>query len=167
MSLPNPILEESRWRSICCAIHFLRSSRPRPVTRIEFSVITGVEALPRVLVRAGSASCAQTHRDEFGWPQHSDLMAQCDRFQHRRGAGSSRTIRKYLPKLPAAPGESSRRDQRWTTFLKNPTDAVIACDLCAVASATFRILYVLVVMEAPASKRSMYPATTLPIGRRS
>src|SRR5271169_6554003 len=32
---------------------------------------------------------------------------------------SPRTIRKYLPKLPAAPGSSPRRDQRWSTFLKN------------------------------------------------
>jgi putative transposase len=50
---------------------------------------------------------------------------------------SPRTIRKYLPKLPAAPGGSPRRDQRWSTFLKNHADAMIACDFCVVASATF------------------------------
>jgi hypothetical protein len=68
---------------------------------------------------------------------------------------SPRTIRKYLPKLPAAPGGSPRRDQRWTTFLKNHADAIIACDFCVVASATFRILYVLVVMEH-ASRRIIH-----------
>ena len=60
---------------------------------------------------------------------------------------SPRTIRKYLAESPAAPGGSPRGDQRWSTFLKNHATAIIACDFCVVASATFRILYVLVVME--------------------
>jgi transposase InsO family protein len=59
---------------------------------------------------------------------------------------SPRTIRKYLPKFPA-PSGGSRRDQRWSTFLKNHAAAIIACDFCVVATATFRILYVFVVME--------------------
>src|SRR5215469_18970795 len=32
---------------------------------------------------------------------------------------SPRTIRKYMPKLPAAPRGRPRGDQRWATFLKN------------------------------------------------
>ena len=60
---------------------------------------------------------------------------------------SPRTIRKYLPKFPIAPASNPRRDQRWSTFLKNHAAAIIACDFFVVASATFRILYVLVVME--------------------
>ena len=68
---------------------------------------------------------------------------------------SPRTIRKYLPKLPAAPPGNPRRDQRWSTFLKNHAEAIIACDFCVVASATFRILYVLVVMEH-ASRRIIH-----------
>jgi putative transposase len=60
---------------------------------------------------------------------------------------SPRTIRKYLPKLPAAPVGKPRGDQRWSTFLRNHAQAVIACDFCVVATATFRILYVFVVME--------------------
>lgn len=56
---------------------------------------------------------------------------------------SPRTIRKYLPKLPAAPINGPHRDQRWSTFLKNHAEAIIACDFCVVASATFRMLYVL------------------------
>ena len=68
---------------------------------------------------------------------------------------SPRTIRKYLPKLPAAPAGNPRRDQRWSTFLKNHAEAIIACDFCVVASATFRILYVLVVMEH-ASRRIIH-----------
>jgi putative transposase len=68
---------------------------------------------------------------------------------------SPRTIRKYLPTLPAAPAGNPRRDQRWSTFLKNHADAIIACDFCVVATATFRILYVLVVMEH-ASRRIVH-----------
>jgi len=60
---------------------------------------------------------------------------------------SPRTVRKYLPKLPAAPAGKPLGDQRWSTFLKNHAAVIIACDFCVVASATFRLLYVLVVME--------------------
>jgi len=60
---------------------------------------------------------------------------------------SPRTIRKYLAESPFAPVGNPRGDQRWSTFLKNHAEAIIACDFCVVASATFRILYVLVVME--------------------
>ena len=68
---------------------------------------------------------------------------------------SPRTIRKYLPKSPAAPPGTPRRDQRWSTFLKNHAAAIIACDFCVVATATFRLLYVLVVMEH-ASRRIIH-----------
>jgi putative transposase len=60
---------------------------------------------------------------------------------------SPRTILKYLPKLPATPINGPHRDQRWATFLKNHAAAIIACDFGVVASPTFRMLYVLVVME--------------------
>ena len=46
-------------------------------------------------------------------------------------------------------------DQRWSTFLKNHAEAIIACDFCVVATVTFRILYVLVVMEH-ASRRVIH-----------
>jgi putative transposase len=68
---------------------------------------------------------------------------------------SPRTIRKYLPKLPSAPAGHPRRDQRSSTFLKNHAAAIIACNFCVVASATFRMLYVLVVMEH-ASRRIIH-----------
>src|ERR1700730_15221324 len=67
---------------------------------------------------------------------------------------SPRTVRKYLPKSPAAPA-NPRGDQRWATFLKNHAAAIIACDFCVVATATFRLLYVLVVMEH-ASRRTIH-----------
>jgi len=57
---------------------------------------------------------------------------------------SPRTIRKYLPATPVG---RPRGDQRWSTFLKNHACAIIACDFCVVATVTFRIVYVFVVME--------------------
>lgn len=57
---------------------------------------------------------------------------------------SPRTVRKYMPKRP--PGRP-RGDQRWATFLHNHALAIVACDFCVVATATFRLLYILVVME--------------------
>jgi transposase InsO family protein len=75
---------------------------------------------------------------------------------------SPRTVRKYLPKLPAAPGGNRRGDQRWTTFLKNHAQAIVACDFCVVASATFRLLYVLVVMEHASRRLIHLNVTTHP-----
>jgi putative transposase len=67
---------------------------------------------------------------------------------------SPRTVRKYLAKSPPANGKP-RGDQRWVTFLKNHARGIIACDFCVVVTATFRILYVLVVMEH-ASRRLIH-----------
>jgi putative transposase len=57
---------------------------------------------------------------------------------------SPRTVRKYLPKR--APGQP-RGDQRWSTFLKNHAKAILACDFLVAVTATFRMLYVFVVIE--------------------
>ena len=57
---------------------------------------------------------------------------------------SPRTVRKYMPKR--APGRS-RGDQRWSTFLRNHARAIIACDFFVAVTATFRMLYVFVVIE--------------------
>jgi hypothetical protein len=57
---------------------------------------------------------------------------------------SPRTVRKYLPKR--APGQP-RVDQRWSTFLKNHAKAILACDFFVAVTATFRMLYVFVVIE--------------------
>lgn len=57
---------------------------------------------------------------------------------------SPRTVRKYMPKRPAG---CPRGDQRWSTFLRNHGQGIIACDFFVVVTATFRLLYVLVVIE--------------------
>jgi transposase InsO family protein len=57
---------------------------------------------------------------------------------------SPRTVRKYLPKRP--PGRP-RGDQRWSTLLRNHAGATVACDFLVAVTATFRLLYVFVVIE--------------------
>ena len=57
---------------------------------------------------------------------------------------SPRTVRKYMPKR--ADGQP-RGDQRWATFLKNHAKAILACDFFVAVTATFRMLYVFVVIE--------------------
>jgi len=75
---------------------------------------------------------------------------------------SPRTVRKYMPKLPAAPASGPRGDQRWATFLKNHARVIIACDFCVAVTATFRILYVLVVMEHTSRRLIHLNATAHP-----
>src|ERR1700674_2315760 len=49
-----------------------------------------------------------------------------------------------MPKrLPGRP----RGDQRWATFLRNYATAIIACDFFVAVTATFRLLYVFVVIH--------------------
>ncbi len=62
---------------------------------------------------------------------------------------SSRSVRKYMPKR--APG-TPRDDQRWATFLRNHAKAIIACDFLVVVTATFRLVYVFVVIEHSSRK---------------
>ena len=57
---------------------------------------------------------------------------------------SPRTIRKYMPKRP--PGRP-RGDQRWSTFLHNHAQGIVACDFFVSVTATFRLFYVLVLIE--------------------
>ena len=57
---------------------------------------------------------------------------------------SPRTVRKYMPK--PAPGRP-RGDQRWSTFLRNHAQAMVACDFFVAITATFRQIYVLVAMH--------------------
>ena len=57
---------------------------------------------------------------------------------------SPRTVGKYMPKRP--PGQP-RGDQRWCTFLRNHAKAILACDFFVAVTATFRMLYVFVVIE--------------------
>ena len=57
---------------------------------------------------------------------------------------SPRTVRKYMLKRP--PGQP-RGDQRWSTFVANHAQAIVACDFLTVVTATFKCLHVFVIIE--------------------
>ena len=57
---------------------------------------------------------------------------------------SPRTVGRYMPKSPNRPVDPS---QRWMTFVRNHAKAIIAADFFVVVTATFRLVYVLVIME--------------------
>ncbi len=49
--------------------------------------------------------------------------------------------------MPTSPPGMPRGDQRWSTFLKNHAKGILACDFFVAVTATFRMLYVFVVIE--------------------
>jgi hypothetical protein len=49
--------------------------------------------------------------------------------------------------MPVRPPAHPRGDQRWSTFLRNHAAAILACDFFVAVTATFRMLYVFVVIE--------------------
>ena len=72
---------------------------------------------------------------------------------------SPRTVRKYMPSKPLG---GPRDDQRWSTFVRNHAEAILACDFCMVVTATFQLLYVLVVIEHQARRIVHCNVTTHP-----
>src|SRR6266404_1908945 len=79
---------------------------------------------------------------------------------------SPRTVRKYLPRRP--PGRP-KGDLRWSTFLRLHAQGIIACDFLVVVTATFRMLYVFVVIEHRSRRLVHCNVTAHPTagGRRS
>jgi putative transposase len=58
---------------------------------------------------------------------------------------SPRTVRRYLPKHRGS--GNGQRSQRWSSFVRNHAQAILACDFFVTVTANFRMLYVLVIME--------------------
>ena len=58
---------------------------------------------------------------------------------------SPRTVRRYMPHLPRT--RDRLHSERWMTFVRNHAKAILACDFFVTVTASFRILYVLVIME--------------------
>ena len=69
---------------------------------------------------------------------------------------SSRTLRKYMPPCPRG---GPRGDQRWRTFVRNHASAIVACDFCIAVTATFRLFYILLVIEH-GSRRLLHCSVT-------
>src|SRR5678809_848203 len=77
---------------------------------------------------------------------------------------SPRTVHKYLPKRP--PGRP-RGDLRWSTFLRNQATAILACDFFVAVTATFRTLYVFVVIEHSTRRLAHVNVTAHPSASRT
>src|SRR3954464_353230 len=72
---------------------------------------------------------------------------------------SPRTVAKYSKQRPR-PREP--RDQRWSTFLKNHANAIVACDFFTVVTACFRVVYVFVALEIGSRRLIHFNATDHP-----
>ena len=73
---------------------------------------------------------------------------------------SPRTVSKYIPKRQdRGPGKCVDA-QRWSTFVRNQAQAIVACDFCVAITATFRILYAFVIIEH-ASRRLLHVNVTV------
>ena len=72
---------------------------------------------------------------------------------------SPRTVNKYLPRLPRG---RPRGDLRWSTFLRLHAQGIIACDFFVSVTATFRLLYVFVVIEHHSRRLIHYNVTAHP-----
>ena len=57
---------------------------------------------------------------------------------------SPRTVRRYMPNHPK---RSTVPSQRWMTFVDNHAKSIIAADFFVVVTATFRLIYVFLIME--------------------
>jgi hypothetical protein len=70
---------------------------------------------------------------------------------------SPRTVGKYLSN--GGPRREPDPKQRWLTFVRNHAKAIVACDFFVVVTASFRTLYVFVIMElGTRRRRQSHPA---------
>jgi len=58
---------------------------------------------------------------------------------------SPRTVRRYMPDDPGP--RRGPWSQRWMTFVRNHAQGIVACDFFGTVTASFRVLYVFVIME--------------------
>lgn len=72
---------------------------------------------------------------------------------------SPRTVRKYMPKHSDQGPRQRVPSQRWSAFVRNHSQGIVACDFCVAITVTFRILYVFVVIEH-ASRRLLHVNVT-------
>jgi putative transposase len=73
---------------------------------------------------------------------------------------SPRTIRRYMPDdIRPRRWPSS---QRWVTFVRNHAQAILACDFFVTVTASFRVLYVFLIMEVSMRRITHFNVTAHP-----
>jgi putative transposase len=72
---------------------------------------------------------------------------------------SPRTVAKYNKQPPRPRGS---RDQRWSSFVKNHANAIVACDFFTVVTACFGVIYVFVALEIGSRRLVHFNATEHP-----
>ena len=72
---------------------------------------------------------------------------------------SPRTVRRYMRR---GPGRSPDPKQRWTTFVRNHAKEILAADFLVVATATFHLVYVLIIMEVGTRRIRHFNVTAHP-----
>lgn len=73
---------------------------------------------------------------------------------------SPRTVRRYMP--TGVSPRSGARSQTWSTFVRNHASAVLACDFFVTITATFRVLYVFVVLDVGTRRIAHWNVTDHP-----
>ena len=73
---------------------------------------------------------------------------------------SPRTVRRYMP-LDTGPRKRVP-SQRWMTFVRNHAQAIVACDFFIVVTASFRVLYVFVLLEVGTRRIAHFNVTAHP-----
>jgi putative transposase len=159
------------------AFYIERKAKPRRLNnaaRITLVLLTRLIDWRQLLVVVRPETLVRWHRHGFRlfwrWksrrpgrpriPQHlQDLIADMARANRTWGeeriaaelllklgiAVSPRTVRRYMRRpIPARPSSSS---QTWNTFVRNHARETLACDFFVTVTATFRLVYVFLVLE--------------------
>ena len=84
---------------------------------------------------------------------------ECRELSHASPQGQDLLL-KYIP-TSRAPRDGTR-SQRWSTFVRNHASAVLACDFFVVVTATFRVVYVFVVLEVESRRICHWNVTEHP-----
>jgi|RhiMetdeSRZDD1v2_1073273.scaffolds.fasta_scaffold54435_4 putative transposase len=134
----------TRWHRQRCRLFWRRKSQPgRP------SIPAELQALNREMARDNPTWGQERIADELllklGWRV------------------SPRTVRQYMPKrLDHGPGRRAQ-SQRWATVVRHHAKGIVACDFCVVVTATFRLLYVFVIIEHASRRLLHVNATAYPM----
>jgi putative transposase len=73
---------------------------------------------------------------------------------------SPRTVRRYMP--PDRGPQCGPSSQRWMTFVRNHAQSILACDFFVTVTASFRVLYVFVIMEVGTRRIAHFNVTAHP-----